>query len=510
MSNCVNARKIDPLRRPARPLSAMSAGASMQMFLGGDWRPSSAGETFEATSPATGETIASVPQGDREDARRAIAAARGAADGWARRTAFERAAKMHAVGDIIESRRDELARTLTLDQGKPLRAEAYGEVDELVEYWRMAAEDAKRLGGELPNSVSAGKRVMLVRRARGVVGVISPWNWPYTMPAELIAPALACGNAVVWTPAPSTAVCAVELARCIADADLPPGVFNLVTGPGPVVGDEIARHPDVAGVGFIGSTATGRLVGQAAAGKAALLEMGGNGPLVVMEDADVEAAVEATLSACFLCAGQSCTAGERLLVHRAVSDQFVELLGRRVAAEIRLGDPFDDATTMGPLNNEPVAAKMDEHVGDAVQHGARSVTGGARAEGFPTSLYWEPTVLAGVPADARVAQEETFGPVAPVVVIDSLQEAIDAANASPYGLLAAIFTADLAAGLEFADRVRTGWVNINESSNYWEAQLPFGGRAGSDSGIGKVGGAHVMHSFTELQTVVLTPSRRRE
>ena len=229
-----------------------------QMFLAGEWRASATAETYNTTSPATGETIAQIPQGDRDDAVRAIGAAREAAGGWERMGAFERGAKMHAVGDIIESRRDELARTLTLDQGKPLRAEAYDEVDELVEYWRMAAEDAKRLGGELPNSFSAGKRVLLTRRARGVVGVISPWNWPYTMPAELIAPALACGNAVVWTPAPSTAVCAVALARCIADADLPPGTFNLVTGPGPVVGDEIARNPGVDGVGFIGSTGTGR------------------------------------------------------------------------------------------------------------------------------------------------------------------------------------------------------------------------------------------------------------
>src|ERR1039458_2649620 len=172
----------------------------------------------------------------------------------------------------------------------------------------MAAEDAKRLGGELPNSISAGKRVMLLRRPRGAVGVISPWNWPYTMPAELLAPALAAGNTVVWTPAPSTAVCAQALARCIVDADLPPGVFNLATGPGPVVGDEIARNPGLAGIAFIGSTATGNLVAAAAAGKAALLEMGGNGPLVVMDDANVAAAVEATLVACYLCAGQSRTA----------------------------------------------------------------------------------------------------------------------------------------------------------------------------------------------------------
>jgi succinate-semialdehyde dehydrogenase/glutarate-semialdehyde dehydrogenase len=197
-------------------------------------------------------------------------------------------------------------------------------------------------------------------------------------------------------------------------------------------------------------------------------------------------------------------------VHRAVRDEFVELLARRVTEQIVLGDPFDDRTTMGPVNNEPVALKMDEHVGDAVARGASVVIGGSRAAGFATPLYWEPTVLTDVPADARVAVEETFGPVAPVVAIDSLEQAIALTNASPYGLLAAIFTADLGAGLEFADRVSTGWVNINESTNYWEAQLPFGGRAGTDSGIGRVGGAHVMHSFTELQTVVLSPHRRRK
>jgi acyl-CoA reductase-like NAD-dependent aldehyde dehydrogenase len=481
------------------------AATGQELFVDGSWGPSRSGETYEATSPATGEVIGAVAQGDREDARRAIDAAGRAADAWAGLTAFDRAARMHAVGDAIEAHRDELARTLTLDQGKPLAAEAYGEVEELVDYWRMAAEDAKRLGGELPNSFSPGKRVMLVRRPRGVVGVISPWNWPYTMPAELIAPALACGNTVVWTPAPSTAVCAVALARCIAEADLPAGVFNLVTGPGPVVGNEIAGNPGVHAVAFIGSTTTGRLVAQAAAGKVALLEMGGNGPVVIMDDADVDAAVEATLTACYLCAGQSCTAGERILVHGAVRDEYLEKLARRVTAQVLLGDPFEADTTMGPVNNEQVAAKMDEHVADAVDRGASVVAGGERAEGFPTDLYWQATILADVPADALVATEETFGPVAPLVEIDSLEQAIALTNASPYGLLSAIFTADLTRGLQFAERVRTGWVNINESSNYWESHLPFGGRSGTDSGTGRVGGSHVMQQFTELQTVVLTP-----
>jgi acyl-CoA reductase-like NAD-dependent aldehyde dehydrogenase len=472
-----------------------------QMFIAGAWTGSQSGETFDADSPATGETIGAVPQGTRDDARRAIEAANDAAVAWARTTAFERGALMHRIADEVEKRRDELVHVLTLDQGKPLH-ESRDEVDELVAYWRNAAEDGKRLEGRLANSFTPGKRVLLVRRPRGVIGVITPWNWPYTMPAELIAPALASGNTVVWTPASTTAVCATVLAQCVADADLAPGVFNLVTGPGSVVGDEIARNPGTHGVGFIGSTETGRKVAEAAAGKAAVLELGGNGPVVVMDDADLELAAEAAVTACFLCAGQSCTAGERLLVHRAVKDEFVALL-REKAQRVVLGDPFAEATTMGPLNNAGVAEKMDEHVADAIERGAEVVHGGERASGFPTSLYWQPTVLDGVPADALVAQEETFGPVAPVVAIESLDEAIDLANASPYGLLSAIFTRDLRQGLRYADEVKTGWVNINDSSNYWEPHLPFGGRSGTASGIGRVGGSAPMESFTELQTIVV-------
>jgi acyl-CoA reductase-like NAD-dependent aldehyde dehydrogenase len=481
----------------------MSVATAAQMFVDGAWVDSLSGETFTADSPATGDAIGEVPRGDREDARRAIAAANRAADDWARLSAFDRAVLLHRVGDAVERRRDELAHTLTLDQGKPLH-ESRDEVDELVQYWRNAAEDGKRLEGRLANSLSASKRVLLVRRPRGVIGVITPWNWPYTMPAELIAPALAAGNAVVWTPASTTAVAGVALAQCVAEADLPPGVFNLVTGPGSTVGDEIARNPGTHGVGFIGSTETGRKVAEAAAGKAAILELGGNGPIVVLDDADLELAAEATVTACFLCAGQSCTAGERLLVHRDVRDEFVELLARLVAERVVLGDPFDERTTMGPLNNDGVAEKMDEHVADALERGASVVSGGSRAEGFPTELYWQATVLDGVPPESLVAQEETFGPVAPVVAVDSLDHAIELTNASPYGLLSAIFTRDLAKGLEFADRVRTGWVNVNESSNYWETHLPFGGRAGTASGIGRVGGSSPLEAFSELQTVVLS------
>ena len=481
----------------------MSENGDLRMFVGGAWVESESGARMLATSPVTGDPIGSVPEGTREDARRAIAAANAASRGWAGRSAFERAAAMERVADVMLERRDDLARTLTLDQGKPLRGEAYDEVDELVEYWRMAGADARRVEGLMPPSADASKRVLAYRVPRGVVGVITPWNWPYTMPAEALAPALAAGNAVVWVPAPTTSVCAVKLAECVVDAELPAGVFNLVTGPGGVVGDEIAANPGTHAVAFIGSIATGHRVAERAAGKALLLEMGGNGPMVVLEDADLDAAVEATLVASFLCAGQSCTAGELFLVHEAVHDEFLEKLTARVADGVRLGDPFADETTMGPLNNEPTAAKMDRHVSDAVERGASLVAGGSRARGFPTDLYYEPTVLDRVSEEMEVVREETFGPVVPISTITGEDEALATIDSSPYGLLAAVFTRDLHRALRFAEGARTGWVNINESSNYWESHLPFGGRAGSKSGVGRVGGRYSFDTFTELKTVIL-------
>jgi acyl-CoA reductase-like NAD-dependent aldehyde dehydrogenase len=276
-----------------------------------------------------------------------------------------------------------------------------------------------------------------------------------------------------------------------------------VLGPGPEVGDELAVNPGTRAVAFTGSTATGLIVSRQAAGKTQLLEMGGNGPFVVMDDADLPAAAEAARVGCFLGAGQSCSAAERLLVHDAVRDEFVSLLAGEVEREVRLGDPLDAATTMGPVNNEPGAAKMDEHVADAVERGATVVAGGSRADGFPTRLYWQPTVLDDVPPDSIAATQETFGPIAPILGIRSLEDAIEQTNAQSFGLMAAIFTRDLAAGMRYADSVHMGLVNINETTNYWEAHLPWGGRARSESGIGRVGGRYPMDTLTELQTVLL-------
>src|SRR3989441_4625575 len=322
-----------------------------KMFVDGQWIESESGKTFDAISPATGQTIAQVPKGTRADAQRAVKAAHKARPAMAGLKGFERARRLHRIAEAIERRREELGHLLTLDQGKPMVAKALGEVDEAAEYFRIAAEDLKRLEGRVLPSASPSKLVLTRHYPRGVYGIITPWNWPLTMAAELIAPALAAGNTAVWTPASSTSVISVALMECIAEADLPPGVVNLVTGPGAEVGDEVAGHPLVDGVGFVGSTETGASVARRAAGKHVMLELGGNGPMVVFADANVGRAVEGAIVGCYLCAGQSCTAGERILVQESIRDEFVARLADAARA-LRLGGPFAARTPLRPLNNQ--------------------------------------------------------------------------------------------------------------------------------------------------------------
>src|SRR6266516_96875 len=274
------------------------------LYIDGAWRAGRGGP-MAAVSPASGETFASVAAGTPADVDDAVAAARAAWPAWAAASPFDRAACCEQIIAAIRARREELARALTQDQGKPLAAEAYDEVDELAEYFRMAGEDAKRREGGLPASTSAERRILATRVPLGVIAVVSPWNWPYTMGAELFGPAMAAGNTVVWVPAPTTSACCAVLAEVLAGTSLPAGVFNFVPGPGPVVGDALVAHPGVAGVGFVGSVETGGLVAARAAGKAQLLELGGNGPMVLLEDADLDLATEAALEAAYLCAGQS-------------------------------------------------------------------------------------------------------------------------------------------------------------------------------------------------------------
>src|SRR5260370_20750188 len=335
-----------------------------KMFVDGKWTESESGQLFDATSPATGEVIAQVPKGTGADAKRGVEAAHKARSAMAALKGFERSRRLHRIAEAIEKRREELGHLLTLDQGKPLFAEALGEVDEAAEYFRIAAEDLKRLEGRVLPSASASKLVLARHYPRGVYGIITPWNWPLTVAAEWRAPALAAGNTVVWTAASSTSVISVALMECMAEADLPDGAINLVTGPGAEVGDEVAGHELVDGVGFVGSTETGASVARRAAGKHVMLELGGNGPMIVFSDADIAKAVEGTIVGCYLRPGQSCTARQPILVQESIHDEFLEQL-EAAARRLRLGDPFAPDTTLGPLNNQAVATKMDHHVAHA-------------------------------------------------------------------------------------------------------------------------------------------------
>ncbi len=478
-------------------------GRDWGIDIDGQWQSSSSIDRIQSISPSNGKVIATVSRGNTADIDRAVGAARRASKAWASASPFYRAEVMIKASQLIADERDTLARALTDDQGKPLVKEAYDEVDELVLYFSMAAEDAKRQSGTMPHSVDPTRRVLQYRVPLGVVGVISPWNWPYTMGAEVFAPALAAGNSVIWIPAPSTAACSALLVEVFVEAGFPEGVFNFVTGLGAEVGDALCAHPGVDGIGFVGSVATGEKIAYRAAGKKQILELGGNGPFVVLEDADLEKAARAVMDASFLCAGQSCTAGELFLVHKGVKEEFLEMVVSMTKESINLGDPFSPETTMGPLNNEACADKFDEHVGDAVAKGARLVQGGKREGGLPTTLYAQATILDSVSPDMLIASSETFGPVVPILEISSDQEAISLVNRFGFGLTSAVFTTDLARGLAYAESVEAGWVNVNASTNLWESHLPFGGRSGTLSGRGRVGGTSVLEAFSEPKVVIL-------
>jgi succinate-semialdehyde dehydrogenase/glutarate-semialdehyde dehydrogenase len=472
----------------------------LRLHIGGDWVGAASGETFDSESPATGEVLAVVPNAGREDGRRAIQAAEGARDAMAALGVEERAHLCDAVAERIEARVDDLARTLSIEQGKPL-GEALGEVEFAAGLYRDAAGYVRRLTTAVQPSPDPRKRVLTIRQPHGVVAIITPWNYPVAIPSEYLSAALAAGNTVVWKPAPTTSLIASQLVECLLDAGLPEGACNLVFG-GREVGEEIVANESTDAVGFTGSFPVGNAVARQAGAKPLLLELGGNGPTIVLDDADVEIAVEGAAFGCFSNAGQICQSSERILVTPRVHDDLLSGLAGK-AQSIRLGHPLDEDTTMGPLNNEGVAEKVDEHVADAVEKGATIVAGGTRAEGFPTRLYYRPTVLDDVARGSLIDDEETFGPVAPLIGVRNLDEAIEVANSCRYGLCCSVFTGSLRNAFRAAERLECGVVNVNESAAYWDGRTPFGGYSGKSSGVGRLGGAATIESMTQLKSIVL-------
>lgn len=469
-------------------------------FIGGQWTPSRGGRTFEARSPYDGALLALLAEGDREDAQAAIAAARIGFKALAQMTAWERSKLCNRVADAMEKRRDELAATLAREQGKPLAAEAYGEIDAAMTGFREAGELIKWLEGEVIPVETAGKRAISFRQPRGVYAVVTPWNFPINIPVEYLAPCLAAGNSVVWVPAPTTSLCAVKLMECIAEAGLPDGAVNLVLGPGAVVGDEIVGSVDTHGIGFTGSPATGNAIAKRGAGKPMLLELGGNGPVVVLDDADLDRAAAAAAFGSFFNAGQVCAASGRILVTEKNHDALAERLVA-IASRIKLGDPLDVATTMGPLNNAQVVRKIEEHVADGANRGGELLFGGERGPDVGPGWFYQPTVIGRVEKQALLNMAETFGPIAPLVICADEADLLDTANASSHGLAAGVFTRDLSKAFAFGEKLRMGLVNINSPSCYWELHLPFGGASGKSSGLGRLGGKHTLREVTDVKTI---------
>lgn len=474
----------------------------VELLIGAEWRKGQGGVPLRVTSPATGELIAEVEQGTVADVDAAVLKAEAALPILARMTAFERAALCHKVADVIASRREQFAHDISLEQGKVYHSEALGEVDAAVLMHRDSAECATRLEGRTYQSVDPNRRVMTIRQPRGVYGVITPWNFPLTIPSEYLAAGLATGNAMVWKPSEWAPLTSRNLMQAYLDAGVPEGTLNLLLGAPTEVGAAVASHHGVVAIGLTGSTRTGMAVAKLAAGKPMLLELGGNGPTIVFEDSDLDRAAAVVGGGCFANAGQICNSTERILVQRRVVDRFVEKLVDSAKA-VRLGSPFDANSTMGPVSNAPTADKVDRHLADARVKGAIVHHGGSRAAGLPTNLYYQPTIISGVTTDMLLNTEETFGPVAPVLAFDDENDAIRIAETCPLGLHGSIWTNGIGRALRMSERLRCGTVHVNETSAYWQLHTPTGGFTGTGSGIGRIGGMATLEEMTQLKTISL-------
>ncbi len=478
-------------------------------YIGGRWIPAIGGKSFPDRNPADADdVVGEFPASDARDVAAAVEAAGKAFDGWRRTPAPRRGEIIFRAGEILLRRKEEIARAMTREMGKVLK-ESRGDVQEGIDTAYLHAGEGRRLHGFTAPCELPGKAGFAVRAPVGVAGLITPWNFPLAIPTWKTFPALVAGNAVVLKPASDTPHCADLLARVLEEAGLPPGVFNLIHGGGGSVGTELVKHPAVRVLSFTGSSEVGRGIAALAGGslKRVSLELGGKNAQIVLEDADLDLALEGALWGAFGTTGQRCTATSRLILHRRIHDEFVRrLLGR--VAKLRLGSGLDEAVDVGPLINEARRTAVHGYVeigrkeGELLA-GGEPASGGALRKGF----FYPPTVFDGVKPSARIAREEIFGPVLSILTVEDLQEAVRVVNDVPYGLSSSIYTGDVSRAFRAIEELETGIVYVNAPTIGAECHFPFGGTR--ETGNGHREGAHPIYEvFTEWKTVYVDYSGR--
>jgi len=463
-------------------------------YIDGEWIGAGSNETIDVTNPATGEVLGTIPKMGAEETRRAIEAAQAAYPAWRAKTAKDRAAILRRWHDLMMENQDDLARLMTAEQGKPL-AESLGEIVYAASFIEWFAEEGKRIYGDIIPTHAPGKRIVVTKEPIGVCVAITPWNFPAAMITRKAGPALAAGCTMVCKPATATPYSALALAELGERAGIPAGVFSVVTGASGAIGGEMTSNPLVRKLTFTGSTEIGKLLMAQCAGtvKKVSLELGGNAPFIVFDDADLDKAVEGAMASKFRNTGQTCVCANRFLVQDEVYDAFAEKLTRAVEKMV-VGDGLKGLTQQGPLIDSAAVDKVEEHIADAVGKGAKVISGGKRHALGGT--FFEPTVLADVTTDMIVSREETFGPVAPLYRFETEEEALKMANDTEFGLAAYFYSRDIGRVWRMMEGLEYGIVGANEGIISTEV-APFGGM--KESGIGREGSKYGIEEFVEVK-----------
>ena len=477
-------------------------GERSAMYVGGAWVPAADGKTMRVSNPATGEVLAELPDAGRDDVWRAVDEAARAFRSWAAQPALERGRILRRAFELMTDRRDDLARMVTLENGKPFE-EAKREVAFATGYFSWFAEEARRVYGTIVPPPTPGKRLWVLKQPIGVVAAITPWNFPATMVTRKIAPALAAGCAVVLKPASATPLTALALARICEEAGLPAGVFNVVTGRNSgMIGQVFLDHPEVRKIAFTGSTEIGKrlMAGASAQLKRVSFELGGNAPFIVFDDADLSAAADGAVGIKFLrVAGQSCICANRIYVQETIADRFIPTFIERVM-DLKVAPGFEPGAQIGPLINQEILGKVDGLVKAAVGAGAAVAAGGRRLTdgALSAGLFYAPTVLMNVREEMDVARDEIFGPVAPVLTFRDEAEVIERSNATTFGLAAYFYTKDLRRAIRVAEALEYGMVGVNDPTGYTH-EIPFGGF--KESGMGREGGHQGIEEYMEVKSI---------